>query len=66
MPVDRAQLANERVDALLRLIAEDGTTPPGQAPAEHAAAIRDAEQLGRPDEIADAHSQGRGPPADKP
>lgn len=58
MPVDRTQLTTERIDALLRLISENGTTPAGETPADHAAALRDVEQLGSADEIADAHQNG--------
>lgn len=61
MPVDRTQLTNERIDALLRMISEDGTTPAGETPVDHVAALRDVEQLGAADDIADAHRDGRPP-----
>lgn len=62
MPVDRIQLANEQVEALLRLIEEDGATPPGEAPPDHVGAIRGVEQLGEAEAVADAHAQSNAPP----
>lgn len=64
MPVDRTQLLEERTDALFRVIAEDGATPAGSAPADHVAALRDVQLLGDAGRVADAHADGRGPPTD--
>jgi hypothetical protein len=54
----------ERGDALVRLIAEDGSTRPGEVPAEHVRALLDVDEPGRADEVATAHSEGRAPPDD--
>jgi hypothetical protein len=53
----------ERGEALARLIGEDGQTPAGEVPADHAAALREVERPGEATRVADAHAEGRGPPS---
>lgn len=63
MPVDRTQLNDERTDALLRMQEEAGASAAGNPPpADYVAALRDVEQLGDADRVADAHADGNAPP----
>lgn len=58
----REQLTQERLDALIDVIVQDGVTPAGEVPADHVEAIRGVGQLGTAREVAQAHAQGNAPP----
>jgi hypothetical protein len=54
--------AEQKIDALIEMITEDGASPAGQLPpSDHIRAIREA-PVGRADEVRAAHAEGRGPP----
>jgi hypothetical protein len=54
--------AEQKVDALIELITDDGQSPPGQLPpSDYVEAVREAPD-GRADEIRAAHAERRGPP----
>ncbi len=55
----REQLTHEKLDALLRMISEDGVTASGEAPPpEYIDEIRSVAQLGDAEKIAVAHCRG--------
>lgn len=58
----RDQLTQERLDALLAMITDDGAKPPGEVDPEHVEAIRNTDGFGEGRDVAQAHAEGRGPP----
>lgn len=59
----RTQLAAERMQALLRMIAEGGASGPGNLPpAKYVEALNGVGTLGKVREVAQAHKQGSPPP----
>lgn len=54
--------AEQKIDALLGMIADNGTTPSGTVPsADYLAALRDVDP-GKADAVRTAHAEGRAPP----
>lgn len=61
----REQLTHERLDALYRLICDDGTTPAGEICPKYAAAVRGARDLDEPRRLAEEHAKGKAPPQER-
>jgi len=63
MPNYELYVRSQKLEALLQMLAEDGDSPAGNAPpVEYLDALRDADDLDKPREVADAHREGHGPP----
>lgn len=59
----RNQLAADRVDALLRLIADSGASAAGEVPAEYVEALQMTREVRQANEVAQAHRENREPPS---
>lgn len=55
MPEDRTQLNTERIAALVEVLEQEGAVPSGTADE-----LKNADQIGRADEVAQAHAQANG------
>ncbi|MHB9287368.1 hypothetical protein ACKVMT_10060 [Halobacteriales archaeon Cl-PHB] len=58
----RDQLTQERLDALLAMLVDDGRKPPGEVDPAHAEQLQQTRDIGEAAEVSEAHAEGREPP----
>lgn len=60
--VSREQLTFERMQSLIALIVDNGTSASGSIPTTHVEALQNIGEIGEGREIAEAHRNGNPPP----
>jgi len=58
----REQLTQERLDALLSMMADDGRKPPGKVDLSHIETLKNTGEFGEGRKVAKNHREGNPPP----